>query len=125
MTAQMSRVVESLDKDSPVRVASFSVDPEYDTPEVLKRYAEAHDAGESWYFLTGDAEAIHTLSREGFLLGVDASPSPEIAGNDPILHSNRFVLVDSKSRIRGFYDPFDETELDRLHRDLRSVSKEQ
>lgn len=121
MTAQMSRVAKALGEETPIRIASFSVDPEHDTPEVLARYAEANGAGKGWYFLTGAVEAIHALSREGFLLGVDASPTPEIAGNDPILHSNRFVLVDSQSRIRGYYDPFDEAELERLLDDVRSL----
>lgn len=120
MTSQMKRVAEALSSD--FRIASFSVDPEHDTPEVLRGYAEKHGAGEGWYFLTGETEAIHTLCREGFLLALDASPSPEVAAGDgPILHSNRFVLVDAENRIRGYYDPFDEDELRRLVEDARRL----
>ena len=122
MTAQMKRVTEALGKGSQVKIASFSVDPEHDTPEVLASYAAAHGAGEGWYFLTGEVETIHGLCREGFLLGVDASPPEDVRiGGDPIVHSNRFVLIDAESRIRGYYDPFDEDELARLVADLRRL----
>ncbi len=119
MTSQMGRVAAAL--GPAVRIASFSVDPEHDTPEVLERYAEKHGAGEGWFFLTGETESLHTLCREGFLLAVDASPPPEAAGSDPIIHSNRFVLVDPENRIRGYYDPFVEDELQRLTDDARSL----
>ncbi len=125
MTAQMRRVVEALGEGSPVKVASFSVDPEHDTPEVLADYADKHGAGEGWYFLTGEVETLHTLCREGFLLGIDASPPAEVViGNDPIIHSNRFVLVDRENRIRGYYDPFDPDEVERLLREVKRVLKE-
>ena len=125
MTSQMSLVAKGLGPGSPIKIASFSVDPEHDTPEVLARYAQQHGAGDGWYFLTGEVEDIHILSREGFKLGVDASPSEEQAlGDGPILHSNRFVLVDSQGLIRGYYDPFDETGLDRLVVDARRLLRE-
>lgn len=122
MTAQMKQVTERLGDDSPVRIASFSVDPEHDTPEVLARYAESHDAGSDWYFLTGDKQAIYNLSRDGFMLGIDDEPPPgELADSGPILHSNRFVLVDAQGRIRSYYDPFDTAEIERLHVDVREL----
>ncbi len=128
MTAQMVHVAEALGVDSPVRIASFSVDPEHDTPEVLADYAEKHGAGKhgaGWYFLTGEMETIHALCREGFLLGVETSPPADVAiGDDPIIHSNRFVLVDREHRIRGYYDPFDNAEIDRLLGDVKTVLKE-
>lgn len=130
MTAEMRRVTEALGSSSTVRIASFSVDPEHDTPEVLAEYARMHGAdtyggGKGWYFLTGEMETIHTLSREGFLLGVESSPPADVAiGDDPILHSNRFVLVDRQNRIRGFYDPFDKAEIERLLQELEAVQRE-
>ena len=120
MTSQMKRVADALGQ--PFRIASFSVDPVHDTPEVLRDYAAKHGAGEGWYFLTGETDAIYTLCREGFLLAIDASPPPDAPADDgPILHSNRLVLVDAESRIRGYYDPFDEDELQRLVEDARRL----
>ncbi len=125
MTSQMGRVAEALGPGSAVQIASFSVDPEHDTPQVLADYAAKHGAGDGWYFLTGDKESIYSLCREGFMLGVEASAPADLAtGDDPIIHSNRFVLVDRRSRIRGYYDPFDEAELERLLREVRMVLKE-
>ena len=122
MTMQMRRVADALGEGSPVKIASFSVDPEHDTPQVLDRYAAKHGAG--WYFLTGEPQAIHTLCREGFMLAVDPSPSPDVTSGGDIIHSNRFVLVDRESRIRGYYDPFDEAELKRLLDDARALLSE-
>ncbi len=125
MTAQMRHVDEALGEGSPVRIASFSVDPEHDTPEVLADYAARHGAGDGWYFLTGGTEALYSLCREGFMLGVETSPPDDVAiGDDPIIHSNRFVLVDRENRIRGYYDPFEDTEIDRLLGDVKRVLKE-
>lgn len=117
MTYQMRRVVDGLGDDSPVHFVSFSVDPEHDTPEVLADYARHYEAPPHWHFLTGDREDLHTLSREGFLLLVDDQPAESSSG-DPIVHSNRFVLVDAEGRIRSFYDAFDDVELERLLADI-------
>ncbi len=125
MTRRMHRVAGSLPVDTAVRLVSVSVDPEHDTPEVLARYAERHGAGAGWDFLTGDREAIRTLTVEGFLLGLDTT-SPATAGGDPVIvHSNRFVLVDAESQIRGYYDAFDDAEIERLLGDVdRLLAKE-
>ncbi len=78
-----------------VKLVSFTVDPEHDTPEVLAAYGKRYQAEpERWHFLTGPRETIHGLSRQAFKLGdVDGSMN----------HSTRFVLVDRKGRIRGYY----------------------
>ncbi len=123
MTLEMTRVQEGLPADAGVRLASFSVDPEHDTPEVLAAYAEQHGAGESWHFLTGEVEAIEALATRGFLLAVDRSPPPGV-GVGPIVHSNRFVLVDGAAQIRGYYDSFDRAEIERLLGDVRALLKE-
>ncbi len=123
MTARMGHVVDALGEGSPVKIVSFSVDPEHDTPEVLADYAAGHGAGDGWYFLTGERRTLYALSRDGFMLGVETPPAPEAAGG-PIIHSNRFVLVDRENRIRGFYDSFDDDDIDRLLSDVRAVLKE-
>ena len=123
MSVRMMEVAEALGEESPVRLASFSVDPEHDTPEVLDTYAQRYKAGPNWYFLTGEAETLHRLTREGFLIALDLDPDPEIRnGLDPIVHSNRFVLVDEEARIRGYYDPFESGEVERLLGDLERLS---
>jgi cytochrome oxidase Cu insertion factor (SCO1/SenC/PrrC family) len=122
MTRQMMRLGTLMPRRDLHRV-SISVEPEYDTPEVLSEYAEAHGVEDQrWLFLTGEREAILTLARDGFLLGVDDSPPPGAASElEPILHSTRFVLVDGEGRIRGYYDASRGAELERLVGELRAL----
>jgi protein SCO1/2 len=84
-----------------VRLVSFTVDPERDTPEVLAEYARRFQADlERWLFLTGPKEPLYRLVGEGFRLAVeDGGPQAGL-----ITHSTRFVLVDQHGRIRGYYN---------------------
>ena len=102
-----------------VSLVSISVDPENDRPEVLEEYARSYQAPDRWYFLTGDRDEIYELIQGGFKLGVQVAP-PEIAAQslEPITHSTRFVLVDAKGKIRGYYDAFDSGAMTRLVQDL-------
>lgn len=103
--------------DDPVRLVSISVDPEHDTPDVLRPYAEHAGAGPSWIFLTGSRDAIATLLAEGFHLAFATDGPPEA----PITHSDRFVLVDRTRRIRGYYHGRDPDDVERLVRDAGAL----
>lgn len=104
MTGQMKALSSRLPG---VRFISFSVDPK-DSPKDLKRFAKNY--GADWTFLTGRGREVKKLSQEGFrLVAADGGPPAE-----PILHSNRFVLVDGAGRIRGYFDASDPAERDRL-----------
>ncbi len=88
-----------------IRLVSFSVDPDHDTPAVLRDYAKLFEAQPGhWFFLTGDRKIIWPLIRKGFKLSVEGD-----AGNSssPVLHSGKFVLIDRAGRIRGYYDGLD------------------
>ena len=122
MSARMARLERSLPRDLDARLVSISVDPVHDTPEVLERYAGKFGAPERWLFLTGEREAVRRLSVEGFKLGLEMDPPPEMAAPEPILHSTRFVLVDGEGRIRGYYEAFDETSTEKLRSDLLRLS---
>jgi protein SCO1 len=116
MTFQMGELQEAIEATLPVRFVSFSVDPERDTPEVLFEYGELNGADHSrWFFLTGDRDEIYSLARSGFLLSVDAEGGSTA---EPILHSQRFVLVDTEGSIRGYYNGFDDTEIEELRLDI-------
>jgi len=117
MTAKMRKLQDTLPKD--IRLVSFSVDPENDSPHVLAAYAHEYGADpERWFFLTGDKHELYTLSKEGFKLPVDDTDGTEI---DPITHSSRFTLVDGQGRIRGYYSMDEEGELARLIRDAQAL----
>jgi protein SCO1 len=113
MTSQFRKLRDDV-KDSPhLRMVSFTIDPARDTPEALATYAKNFGANpDKWYFLTGTQKDLHHLSRDVFMLG-------NIDGT--LEHSTRFVLVDAKSRIRGFYDSSDAESMAKLNKDLQSL----
>jgi protein SCO1 len=113
MTAQMAELQRELADAPDLRLVSFSVDPEFDTPAVLSEYAgRFHANTKQWVFLTGDKKRIHALAKSGFLVG---------GVEDVTLHTTRFVLVDRQARVRGYYDSTDEESLRRLLKDARSL----
>lgn len=120
MTRNMRRLQKRLKglgySEKEIMLLSFTVDPEHDTAEVLRRYAKEKGADtDQWKFLTGDREQIYELGEEGYM--VAAKEDSEQAGG--YLHSGKFILVDQKRRIRGYYDGTDSTTLDRLIGDIR------
>jgi protein SCO1/2 len=111
MTDKMKKLQETF-AESDVYFVSFSVDPEYDTPDVLFRYANRFGVdGNRWYFLSGEKRAIYHLTQEGFGLAIGQQESE-------ILHSARFVLVDRRGHIRGYYDSNEDEALQKLRRDI-------
>jgi cytochrome oxidase Cu insertion factor (SCO1/SenC/PrrC family) len=110
--AKLSREIESAD----VQFVSFSVDPERDTPALLKEYAGKFKADESrWNFLTGPSDVIFATAK-GLL--VTALPADE---KNPIIHEERFILVDGHGKIRGYYSSKDEEAMARLKADASSL----
>lgn len=110
-------------KPLPIRLLSFSVDPERDQPEVLARFAAAHHATDPrWRFLTGEQAQIDAVLA-GFRLG--AGRIPREGDADPasydVVHSEKFVLVDAEGQIRGFYSA-DEPGLAALARDATALA---
>ena len=115
LSKRMGELARELDL-AKVNLVSFTVDPDTDHPPVLEAYAAKLQAPPQWYFLTGAKASLYALIREGFQLVVDDSNQQQ--ASDPILHSNKFVLVDASGRIRGYYNAFEPTELELLRRDL-------
>ena len=104
-----------------LRLVSISVDPDNDTPSVLKAYAERFEVDPStWTFLTGDIEAIKRTSVDGFKLALDGRADPA-AKDFGIIHGSHLVLVDGNARIRGYYRTEDDAEAQRLLLDARQV----
>ena len=84
-------------------IASFTIDPEHDTPTTLKKYAEGYvDKTASWNFLTGPKEDIYRLANEGF--NIFASINPAVAGG--FEHQGYFALIDKDGFIRSRRDDF-------------------
>jgi protein SCO1/2 len=119
MTEKMRKLQDSLPAE--VRLVSFSVDPDVDTPAVLTEYAKKFGADpDRWLFLTGNKESLFKLSKEGFKLAVADSGGTEL---EPITHSSRFALVDQQGQIRGYYSMEEPSELSHLIKDAKSLLK--
>ncbi len=116
MTSQMHSIAAQVRDLPQVRFVSFTVDPEHDTPTVLASYAVEHHADTArWFFLTGAQPALQVLDRRAFKLGdVDGS----------LMHSTRFVLVDQRGRIRGYYRTDEGNGLGDLVPDIRRLVRE-
>jgi protein SCO1 len=106
------------------RFVSFSVDPQHDTPAVLKKYAREHRADfPDWSFVTGPIDRVKDVVVAGFKQTME----PLAAGDSrarTVLHGSHFVLVDDRLAIRGYY-PTDPEGLKRLERDARLLLKAQ
>ncbi len=100
------RMVEIQDKffgNPNFGIASFTITPDIDTPEVLKEYAERYGVtNPNWNFMTGEKEGILKLSNEGFNLYA-ASTMDE---DGDFSHSGLFALIDKEGRIRSRFDSF-------------------
>jgi len=121
ISSRMSELQKPLEKTD-VHLVSFSVDPEKDTPEVLRSYSERLQAQPGrWDFLTGSKSAIYKLSHDGFKLAVsDGSDAEGIP-----VHSTRMVLVDRHGAIRGYYDATEADAITKLLADTNHLLREQ
>ncbi len=120
MTEQMTRVQEAFKNNPRVKIVSFTVDPETDSVWVLSMYAKGWGAIDGkWFFVTGEKKKIYDLARRGFKLPVEEGDG----GPGDFIHSDRFVLVDAKGRIRGYYAGTDPEEVDKLIKDIKLILK--
>jgi len=121
LSTRMSELQKPLEKTD-VHLVSFSVDPEKDTPDVLRGYAEKlHAEPRRWDFLTGRKSAIYNLSHDDFKLAV--SDGGDEAGIP--VHSTRMVLVDRYGEIRGYYEATDADAVTKLLADTSHLLREQ
>lgn len=124
MSQEMARLQKQTQDLSAVRLVSISVDPERDTPAQLTEYAARFGADRSrWLFLTGDGADIRKLANEGLRLTV--ADGDRAQGDEPVVHSPRFALIDSRAQVRGSYDVRDGEAMLRLRGDLRRLIDEE
>lgn len=125
-TMKMRRVQDrTTDAAEGLKLLSFSVDPEHDTPAVLAEYAKAHGADPwRWRFVTGQSpdqgsDQIRRIA-EGLMLAMDTQGAfPDGVPN--IIHGEHFVLIDHELRVRGYYDSNDAKRIERMLRDARQL----
>lgn len=118
MTSNLSRIQDAFTAEQ-VKITSFSVMPWADSVSVLKNYADVKGIkSNQWHLLTGETEEIYKLARKSFFaekeIGLDKS-------SDEFLHTENFILVDTKGRIRGVYNGTLPIEMSRLQQDIQAL----
>tara|TARA_B100000427_G_scaffold147499_1_gene122553 strand:- start:3145 stop:3741 length:597 start_codon:yes stop_codon:yes gene_type:complete len=115
MSENFSILQERFKDFDSIQFVSITVDPEYDSNDILKAFSEKYSNGNNWYFLRGEIDYISTLSDEGFFLS---------ASNLPAGHSTRFVLIDKQKNIRKYYEGMDDAAIMELQNDIVFLIKE-
>jgi protein SCO1/2 len=121
MTTQMKRLNTMTDDlNEHLQFMSFSINPDYDQPSILRRYIKLHGIeAENWHFFTGDEAKTHKLGIDNFLIFADSDD--EAPGG--YAHADSFVLVDRDGYVRGVYRGTDTDEVNRMEADLRNLLK--
>ena len=116
---------------SRVMLLSITVDPEQDTPEALRAYAEGYGVdGESWRFLTGRPEAVRAVVTDGLKLGYNRIDESNRHVHEDgtvhlheynVLHTNRMLLADRDGMVRALYDAAADWDLERVLADIERL----
>ena len=115
MTTNLVDVQKAVKNNPKVKLLSLSVFPETDTVPALKAYAKKYGVIDSkWNLVTGDKKEIYTMARKSYL-AVKMGKPEELYD---MVHTENFVLVDQKKRVRGFYDGTKKEEIQRLIEDV-------
>jgi len=122
MTTNMSLLQEAFKNDSIILLLSHTVTPEIDSVAVLKNYAILNKVdSKKWHLLTGGKNEIYALAKQQYFAG--DSVGYYQTGNE-FLHTENFILVDQKRRIRGVYNGTLLLEIDRIKEDIQTLKLE-
>jgi len=122
MTTNLVDVQKAFQNNPKVKILSFSVMPDVDDVPKLKAYALKNGVNdEKWNLVTGDKAAIYRMARKSYLAVKQGKPDELY----DMVHTENFVLVDSKKRVRGFYDGTKKEDIQRLIADINWLSKDQ
>ena len=122
MAVQKRRLQEAFKDDDRFMLLSHTVTPEVDSVPVMKEYADLQGAiPGKWELLTGDKPQIYKLARESYFSVLDEGGNGD---ENDFIHTENFVLVDTKKRIRGFYDGTSEEEVNQLMEDIKLLKEE-
>jgi len=120
MTDHMLEIQQKLKNDSEVLLLSHTVMPRVDSVAQLKKYAIEKGVDDAkWNLVTGDKREIYELARKSYLAAKD-NPYSEYE----LIHTENFVLVDRKKRIRGFYDGTQDEAIQQLLEDIATLKEE-
>ena len=121
MTDHMVIIQKELKNDKEVLLLSHSVTPEIDSVAQLKKYALEKGVDDTkWNLVTGEKKQIYKLARKSYL----AVKENGYGGEHDMIHTENFILVDKKKRIRGFYDGTNKEDIDKLLEDIKILKRE-
>ena len=121
MTINLSEIQKAFANNPKVKLLSHTVFPETDSVPVLKAYAKKHHVDNTkWNLVTGDKKEIYTMARKSYLAVKLGKPSELY----DMVHTENFVLVDTKKRVRGFYDGTNKEDIKRLIEDITFLSNQ-
>ncbi|QSB27387.1 SCO family protein [Flavobacterium circumlabens] len=121
MTTNLADVQKAVLNNPKVLLLSHTVFPEVDSIPVLKAYAIKHGVVDSkWNLVTGDKKEIYTMARKSYLAVKLGRPDQLY----DMVHTENFVLVDQKRRVRGFYDGTNKEDIKRLLADIDFLCQE-
>lgn len=124
MTQRMHALEEDVSARLPVKFVSITADPGFDSPEVLKRYAERHQIDQSrWHFLTGIKRDVYALSVSGLKFAVIDNENKTIP-DDLFVHSTQFALVDKRGNIRGYFEGTEDADRKQLLLAVKKLARE-
>ena len=117
MAVQKRRLQDATIQYDDFIMLSHTVTPEIDSVPVMKAYADLQGAKKGkWYLLTGDKPQIYHLARASYFSVLDEGGNGD---ENDFIHTENFVLVDKRGRLRGFYDGTSAEDVDRLIADLK------
>ncbi|MGB5942701.1 MAG: SCO family protein [Leeuwenhoekiella sp.] len=120
MTDHMLEIQERLKDDEQVKLLSHTVIPATDTVAQLKRYALKKGVDDSkWNLVTGPKKEIYELARKSYL----AVKTTGDGAKYDMIHTENFMLIDSKKRIRGYYDGTDPEAIEDLLEDIEKLKE--
>lgn len=122
MTTNLAEVQKAIVNNPKVMLLSHTVFPEVDSVSVLKDYAVKNGViDDKWNLVTGDKKEIYTMARKSYLAVKLGKPEEMY----DMVHTENFVLVDAKKRVRGFYDGTKKEDIQRLIEDINWLCEEE
>lgn len=120
LTTHLQKVQDAFKQDNSVKIVSFTVDPDRDTPGALQAYASTfHAIPSQWQFATGDKKELYSFARKGlFIVATDGDGS-----TGDFIHSENLVLIDRQKHIRGYYDGTSDSQVEQLIKDIQRLKK--
>ena len=124
MTQRMQALSKQIPARLPVKFVSITTDPGFDSPAVLTKYAERHEADSSrWHFLTGIKSNVYQLSVAGLKFAI-LDNTNQVVPDDLFLHSTHFTVVDKRGYIRGVFDGTEDEDRRQLLLAVKKLARE-